>query len=250
VTAVPPRSRRSLLAALRRAEEDVKVRDEFLTWLSEELSTRLSTLMLSVEALTQSEGGRDDVAMVRLIERQVRRLARLNATLISAGNRTLTEEALETRPTDLGALVRQVTDDLAPELRLSQCQLRLSLDEAVMGRWDRDRLEQAVFHLVSNACRYGRGAPIVVRLTRHRSMARLEVIDHGPGVGLADRARLFARFAPGDPAVGRPGSGLGLHTVRHIVEAHGGRVAVGGGGEGSTFVVELPCEETVGHGAA
>jgi hypothetical protein len=79
-------SRRALLAALRRAEESLRVRDELLSWVFQELNSRLATLMLTVEVLTNGESDGDKAALVRLIERQVRRLGRLNATLLSAGN--------------------------------------------------------------------------------------------------------------------------------------------------------------------
>jgi hypothetical protein len=82
----PPKSRRALLAALRRAEEGVKVRDELLSWIFDEVNTRLATLMLTVEVLTDGETNGDKAALVRLIERQVRRLGSINPSLLAAGN--------------------------------------------------------------------------------------------------------------------------------------------------------------------
>jgi hypothetical protein len=87
VTAVPrPQSRRALLAALRRAEKSIQVRDELLSWIFDEVNTRLATLMLTLEVLTDGETNGDKAALVRLIERQVRRLGGINPSLLSAGN--------------------------------------------------------------------------------------------------------------------------------------------------------------------
>jgi signal transduction histidine kinase len=82
----PRRSRRALLAALRRAEEGIKVRDELLSSILDELATRLATLMLTVEVLTDGEADGDKAALVRLIERQVRRMGSMDARVLPAGN--------------------------------------------------------------------------------------------------------------------------------------------------------------------
>jgi signal transduction histidine kinase len=79
----PRRSRRALLAALRRAEEGIKVRDDLLASIFDELSTRLATLMLTVEVLADGNCNGDKAALVRLIERQVRRMGSLNASLLT-----------------------------------------------------------------------------------------------------------------------------------------------------------------------
>ncbi len=72
---------------------------------------------------------------------------------------------------------------------------------------------------------------------------RVEVIDHGPGIGGDDVERVFQRFYRGDPSRGRTsgGTGLGLAIVMAIVASHGGRVGIRPtSGGGATFVVELP----------
>lgn len=71
--------------------------------------------------------------------------------------------------------------------------------------------------------------------------AVLAVVDHGPGVPEADRARIFDRFRRGDTARGQHGSGLGLAIVRQVATVHGGSVAVEETpGGGATFVLRLP----------
>jgi two-component system phosphate regulon sensor histidine kinase PhoR len=71
----------------------------------------------------------------------------------------------------------------------------------------------------------------------------VEVSDTGVGIPDSDLARLFDKFyqAKNVPLVNEKGSGLGLALVKHVSEAHGGRVSVRSKvGEGSTFIVELP----------
>ena len=76
-----------------------------------------------------------------------------------------------------------------------------------------------------------------------RRWARVEVQDSGVGIPESDLGRLFNKFyqAKNAPLVNEKGSGLGLALVKHVTEAHGGRVSVKSReGAGSTFVVELP----------
>jgi signal transduction histidine kinase len=237
-----------LLVALQQAEEGIQLRDEFLALLSHQLNTPLSTLMLAAGRLSEPETHPDQVALARLIERQVRRLGRLMVELAAAADSAGCELAVTPQSTDLGVLVREVVAHFAIELLRAECDISLSLADGVMGRWDHERLEQMVFNLLSNACKFGRGAPIEVRLTRAAGIARLEIRDHGCGITPADRERLFTRFGCGSSARGATGLGLGLYTVRRIVEAHHGRVTAGcDRGDGATFIVELPCEPAHGE---
>jgi two-component system OmpR family sensor kinase len=99
-------------------------------------------------------------------------------------------------------------------------------------------LLQAVGNLVDNALRYGDGE-IVLRSRPLPGGVELEVSDEGEGfeAGLADRA--FERFARGDVARTRDGTGPGLSIVRAIAEAHGGSAEIMPG-PGATIRISLP----------
>lgn len=100
-----------------------------------------------------------------------------------------------------------------------------------------NHLHSVLANLIDNALRHGADQPVTVRLGREADRLRIDVIDRGPGVSEANRARLFQRFFTTERD--RGGTGLGLAIVKAIAEARGGRVAVASGATGSTFTVVL-----------
>ena len=121
-------------------------------------------------------------------------------------------------------------------------------------RLDRDRISQVFSNLLSNALKYtpdnGRiNLRVSVRQdcpgveTGGKGCVQIEVEDSGVGIPKDDIVKLFSKFyqAQNVPLVNEKGSGLGLALVKHVTEAHGGRVSVTSEvGVGSTFIVLLP----------
>jgi signal transduction histidine kinase len=130
---------------------------------------------------------------------------------------------------------------VAPEL------LNLPTDpmgvQRVVG--DAAALRSAIQNLISNAIKYGGEAPwvrVTATALKHQA-TRITVEDRGLGISAEDRKHIFEPFYRGREAVARQihGSGLGLHLVRRIIEAHGGTVSVHSEpGRGSTFTIDLP----------
>jgi signal transduction histidine kinase len=110
----------------------------------------------------------------------------------------------------------------------------------LQGRWDRDRLDQVITNLISNAIKYGAGKPVWISLEAG-STARIRVHDDGIGIAAADQQRIFERFERPAASANLGGVGLGLWIARELVLAHGGSISVESTpGHGSTFTVDLP----------
>src|SRR5262249_53924129 len=111
---------------------------------------------------------------------------------------------------------------------------------------DADAVSQAVANLVDNAMKYSadRRAIAVSASIRERQLA-ITVADEGIGIAPEEQQKIFEKFyrVGRSETQGRRGSGVGLALVRHVAEAHGGRVTVESEpGRGSRFTLWLPCE--------
>jgi signal transduction histidine kinase len=233
---------------LEQLEGAIAARDQFLSIASHELKTPLTSLSLTMEALARSCGCGDSenspvIARVRRAQEQARRLTLLIDSLLDASRIATGHFPLQREQFELGELVTEVFSRFRDEAARAGCALALRrIAGSVVGRWDRLRLDQVVSNLVSNAIKYGPGAPIECEVERVGKEARLRLTDHGMGIAKDDLARIFGRFerAVSDRQYG--GLGLGLHIASEIVHAHGGSIsAYSSPGEGSTFTVTLPC---------
>jgi two-component system sensor histidine kinase KdpD len=133
----------------------------------------------------------------------------------------------------------------ARESRVDQGgELRLTVDDDVPEvQADAAQLERAFANLLENAQRYAGGQPVSVHVRRSGDSVLVFVVDQGPGIAPAERARIFEPFYRGPQASGEPwtGSGLGLAITKGFVEANGGTIEVESlPGQGTSFVVSLP----------
>ncbi len=229
-----------------RAQEAIGLRDDFLAVAAHELKTPLTTLQLQVDALgrqVESACPNDAKAARRIasVERQLGRLTMLVASLldvsrISAGRMVLSRETF-----DLREVIRTVLEQVHGRAGKTNTPLVAELPDPILGSWDRARLAQGIGNVVSNALKYGAGAPVEISLRAKSGSARLSIRDHGIGIAPKDLRRIFNRFERAVPTQNYGGLGLGLFLAREIVEAHGGSIRVSSlPGEGTEFVVELP----------
>jgi signal transduction histidine kinase/PAS domain-containing protein len=225
-----------------RARQALRAREEFLSIAAHELRGPLSVMSLAVQTLRQRdvpEPTRD--RMLSLVEREGRRLTRFaeditDITRIRAGALHFDDAEV-----DLVEVVREVVMRLAPDIERSGSPVSIEAAHAVVGRWDRVRLDQAVTNLITNALKFGLGRPIEVSAAAADRWATLVVSDRGLGVRASQREAIFRPFERAVPVRHYGGLGLGLFIVRTIVTRYGGTVHVEPGDHGgSRFVVRIP----------
>ncbi|MGH1554170.1 sensor histidine kinase [Streptomyces sp. L7] len=197
--------------AMRPALRGLGQQEQFLAEAAHELRTPLATLRLVVE-----RNGSSDEAL-RLVDR----LSRLVTGLLARARLESGAQRVELVPLRLDQLVETTVEELPDHQSVTVTA------EPVVVRGDPDLLAQAVRNLVENAQRHGgpAGSPVEVSVTP----GLVTVRDHGDGVPLADRERVFARGVTGTG----PGTGAGLAIVRWVAGLHHGTArltdAPGGG---------------------
>jgi signal transduction histidine kinase len=234
-------------AAEAEAREAVRARNEFLGVASHELRTPLATMELQITLLETGRGerpaatpGRSSDALA-VLRRQVRRLTRLVDTVLTASGLLQDSLVLDPQEGDLTQLVRGVIEDMTAHRSPASGPVELIAPGPVVGSWDPVRVEQVVANLLSNALRYGGGAPVRVIVESAGDEVSISVRDSGPGIEPALRERIFERFFRADSGDSTGGLGLGLAVVRELVSAMGGTVAHDDWeSPGASFTVRLP----------
>lgn len=225
------------------AQRAIRLREEFLSVAAHELFTPLTSLRLTAQGLlrTTHARARPAPAMLRIIDRQTTKLMRLVSELLDVSRIQAGTLSFELEEVELGQVVREVVEQLSPELERAGTPLRLDLEPRVRGRWDRLRLEQVLQNLLSNAAKYGEGKPIEVQVRQEGGTARLSVRDQGMGISPEDQSRIFGPFERATSSRHFGGLGLGLYIAQRIVRQLGGTIRLHSAvGHGATFIVELP----------
>jgi signal transduction histidine kinase len=227
------------------AERANRLKDEFLATLSHELRTPLNAIMGWAHVLGQSSHDRDTVQRAAAVIRQnATAQSQLIDDILDVSRIVGGRLVLDTQLVNLHAVVDDAIDSLMPAASAKTIQVARDLNREIDVIGDRDRLQQVVWNLVSNAFKFTpKGGRVEVRLTDVDGDAQIEVIDTGIGISADFLPFVFDRFRQADSSMSRrhSGLGLGMAIVRHLVELHGGTVSVESAGEnqGTTFRLRL-----------
>ena len=233
--------------ALRAAD---RRKDEFLATLAHELRNPLAPLRNGLEIMRLAPDDAGAVARAReMMERQLAQMVRLADDLLDVSRITQGKLPLHRQRVDLGTVLRSAVETSGPLIDASGHLLELRIpDVPVFVHGDTTRLAQVFANLLNNAAKYTPpGGRIEVAATECDDRAVVTVRDNGIGIAPAMLPRVFEMFTqlrPNDSADG--GLGLGLTIVERLVHMHDGTVEAHskGEGQGSEFVVKLPCLRT------
>jgi PAS domain S-box-containing protein len=234
------------------AEGASRTKDEFLATLSHELRSPLQPL-LNWAYLLRSPN-LDPASAERAldaIERSTKTLGQLIEDLLDVSRIVTGKLRLQARPVRLPAVVRAAMEAVESAALAKSVALEARIEPdlpAVMG--DPDRLQQVFWNLLSNGIKFTpKGGRVTVSVAGRNSEVLLTVADTGAGIKREFLPHVFERFRQAESSANRAygGLGLGLAIVRHLVELHGGDVAVQseGEGQGATFSVRLPVAAAV-----
>lgn len=241
-----------LVMALKRSADLSALQLDFLSKVSHDFRTPLTSIRMFVETLREQRL-EDPVRRERvlaLLAQETERLSSMIDRLLDFARLEAGKMRYDFKDLDAGELVQAVvsrfearvvgdvelTVDIAPDLPKVSA--------------DRDALQEVVQNLLDNAFKYtGPQKRLQVRVSlvhnRGRSEVQIAVTDNGPGIALKDQLRVFELFYRADDRLSRTteGSGLGLAIAKHVISDHNGRIRVDSApGRGSTFTVDLPAQ--------
>ena len=245
----PARLRRELERAertVRELRQQLAERDDFIAIAGHELRNPIGGIVVNVTGmmfLASKDASTPAWLQGRLetLNRQARRFTRRATTLLDASRLAAGHATIERELLDFGAVVRGLVVEYAPEAARARCAVDQDIEAGIVGSWDRNALESIAGNLISNAIKYGAGAPVAVVVRATEQDVSLVVRDHGVGIAAEDQQRIFGRFQRAKRRTDRPGFGLGLWIARQLAVAHGGDISVESApGRGSVFTMTLP----------
>ncbi len=224
-----------------------KLQTDFVNKVSHELRTPLTSIRMFVETLQlgRLQDPERQREALEIVADETARLSGLINRLLDWARMESGRRKYELTRQPVGPILDQALDALAPQLLHRPADV--VREEApglppVMA--DRDALSEAVLNLLNNALKYtGDQKRIVLGAAPGSAGVWIRVTDNGPGIADREQKRIFQKFYRARDPLSRSieGTGLGLAMVKHIVDAHGGRITVTSDvGQGATFGIWLP----------
>ncbi|WP_051340740.1 hybrid sensor histidine kinase/response regulator [Azospirillum halopraeferens] len=235
--------------ALAREMEARRRQQQFVAMVSHEFRTPLAVIDSSAQMMARRarEAAPDLLDRLAVVRTGVQRLTGLIETYLTDERLQSGSLTIDRRRVDLARLLHAMVE----HQRIACPDHAFTLDtegDPLPVDADAHLLELVFANILGNAVKYAAGDPrIAVRAGRDGDRVVVAVRDHGCGIPAAEIPRVFDRFFRGSNTAGVIGTGIGLHTVKQIVELHGGTVEVeSADGAGCTFRVRLPAAGDAG----
>jgi PAS domain S-box-containing protein len=231
------------------AESASRAKDEFLAVLSHELRAPLQGVLGWVSLLRDRRlDTTQQMRALQAIERSTRLQTQLINDLLDVSRIISGNLAIDSRPVELAATVREAIDQHRPSASVAGITLDASVADCGITVGDPERLQQVLGNVLSNAIKFTpQGGTVTVRCERDGSDVVIVVEDTGEGIAPTFLPLIFERFRQADSSTSRRhgGLGLGLAIARRLVELHGGEIRAEseGIGRGARFTIRLPARE-------
>ena len=235
-----------LSRALDKEREYNALHREFVSMVSHEFRTPVAIIDGAAQRIDR-RAGKDTPEELQQrtakIRSAVRRMIELIDSTLSLSRIEGGTIELELEQCDLAALLREICQRQQEIAEHHKISLTVA-DLPPTVRLDAKRMDQVFTNLLSNAVKYSPDSPrIDVKTGTVGGKVVVAVRDHGLGIPKNELPKLFEKFFRASTSTGIPGTGIGLHLVRHLVELHGGTATIDSvEGHGTTVSITLPID--------
>jgi signal transduction histidine kinase len=231
----------------RQLAEASQHKSQFLANMSHELRTPLNAILGYTELILDNVYGDTPEKMrgvLQRIESNGRHLLGLINDVLDLSKIEAGQLVLALADYSLRNVVQTVFGAVEPLASEKKLAFKVELPpDMPNGRGDERRLTQVLLNLVGNAIKFTDSGEVVIKASQADRAFHIAVRDTGPGISIADQAKLFQEFQQADNSITRKkgGTGLGLAISKRIVEMHGGKIWLESTvGRGSTFFFTVP----------
>ncbi|HCU55254.1 hypothetical protein A2574_03165 [Candidatus Shapirobacteria bacterium RIFOXYD1_FULL_38_32] len=225
--------------------EEEKRKDEFISIASHELKTPITTVKVFTQLLQKMFKDSDNVEVNKYLDRmgyQVDKLTNLVRDLLDVSRLQSGKLELRKEKFDIGKLIKEIAENF--EATNNTHKIFIEGKPRKMIKADKDRIEQVIINLISNAIKYSPDAKKVeIKVESEKNDIIISVKDFGVGIAQEYLNKIFGRFYRVYDTRDKtfPGLGMGLYISYEIIERHKGKMWVESKkDEGSTFYFSLP----------
>jgi signal transduction histidine kinase len=234
-----------------------EAKTSFLANVSHELKTPLALIRLAGETmeLGRVRNEEERQKFLHMITRECRRLTHMINNVLNFAKIEAGRKEFHFHPTDLRRVVSETMETFERQFEEKKFEIQVDVPEDLESiEADSEAVTQCLVNLIDNAMKYSEdnryiGVRVRVEVPEtdeDSGKATISVTDHGMGISPHEKKRIFDKFTRAESGLVHNvrGSGLGLSLVRHIMQAHEGRIELQSTpGQGSTFTLVLPVRQ-------
>ena len=232
---------------VKREVELAQIKSDFVSSVSHELRTPLALISMFSETLEMNRVKSDEKKQeyYSIISQEANRLGRIVNTILNFSKMEAGKRKYQFEEKDLNEIVAHIFGNYEFHLKNKNFQFNFFNDEKLPKiKIDEEAASEAIINLIDNAVKYSNDKKeIEIKTGTEYNYAYVEVADKGIGISSEDQKKIFDKFFRVSTGLvhNAKGTGLGLTLVKHIMEAHNGKVRLKSRlGEGSTFILLFP----------
>ncbi|HUR30586.1 MAG TPA: ATP-binding protein, partial [Saprospiraceae bacterium] len=233
------------LVEFEKLKELDQLKSRFFANISHEFKTPLTLILGPVDNMLSSKIPSEFIKQCQTIKRSAQRMHTLISQLLDLSKIEAGKLKLDVRTDDIIPLIKHILhsfESLAASKKLN-VNFRSDRDVALLS-FDREKIEQVVTNLISNAFKYTPdGGEVTIEIISQGEALLINFFDTGIGIQADQLPHVFDRFYQGSEAAltGEPGTGIGLALAKELVELHHGKISVTSTEhQGSNFTIMLP----------